>query len=97
LGISANTRSTAKSQNVQSGFDEVPVGTVLVAKNFNWFLIDQYGECAKDKTSWLLNRAAKFSSTEFRKILIIVGNASEQNSGARNVNKEVRTSERERE
>ena len=63
-----------KLENVQSGYDEVPVGTVLVAKNFNWFLSDDYGNCDKSKTAWLLNRASKFSSTEFRKILIIVGN-----------------------
>lgn len=63
-----------KLENVQSGYDEVPSGTVVVAKNFNWFLTDDYGNCDKSKTAWLLNRAAKFSSTEFRKILIIVGN-----------------------
>lgn len=63
-------------ENVQNGYDEVPVGSVVIAKNFNWFLADEYGGCDKAKTSWLLNRAAKFSSTEFRKVLIIVGNAT---------------------
>ncbi len=62
-------------ENVQEGTDNVPVGTILLAKNLNWFLVDQYGECDKSKTSWLLNRAAKFSSPEYRKILIIIGNA----------------------
>lgn len=61
-------------ENYQNGFDEVSVGTIIVAKNFNWFLTDEYGNCDKAKTSWLLNRASKFSSAEFRKILIIVGN-----------------------
>lgn len=61
-------------ENYQSGFDDIPVGTVLIAKNFNWFLTDEYGNCDKAKTSWLLNRSAKFSSSEFRKILIVVGN-----------------------
>jgi hypothetical protein len=60
-------------ENVQDGVDLVPVGSVIVAKNFNWFLSDEYGNCDKTKTAWLLNRAAKFSSPEFRKILIIVG------------------------
>lgn len=62
-------------ENVQNGYDEVPVGTIVIAKNFNWFMVDDYGNCDKAKTSWLLNRSAKFSSSEFRKILIIVGNA----------------------
>ena len=61
-------------ENVQEGVDSIPVGTVVVAKNFNWFLSDGYGNCDKGKTAWLLNRAGKFSSTEFRKILIVVGN-----------------------
>lgn len=63
-------------ENIQGGYDSVKAGTVVIAKNFNWFLIDDYGNCDKAKTSWLLNRAAKFTSTEFRKIFIMVGNAS---------------------
>jgi hypothetical protein len=65
-----------KLENVQNGFDEVPPGTVIVAKNFNWFLSDDYGNCDKSKTSWLLNRSAKFSSAATRKILIIIGNVT---------------------
>jgi hypothetical protein len=61
-------------ENVQGGTDTVPIGTIVIAKNFNWFLVDQYGECDKSKTSWLLNRAANFSSSEYRKVLIIIGN-----------------------
>lgn len=62
-------------ENMQDGADEVLVGTIVIAKNYNWFLSDDYGNCDKAKTAWLLNRAAKFSSKEYQKILIIVGNA----------------------
>lgn len=62
-------------ENMQDGADEVPAGTIVIAKNYNWFLSDDYGNCDKAKTTWLLNRAAKFSSKEYQKILIIVGNA----------------------
>jgi hypothetical protein len=62
-------------ENMQDGADEVPAGTIVIAKNYNWFLSDDYGNCDKAKTAWLLNRAAKFSSKEYQKILIIVGNA----------------------
>lgn len=63
-----------KLENIEDGNDLISPGTIVIAECFNWFLIDQYGECAKDKVIFLLNRAAKFSSVEFRKILIIVGN-----------------------
>jgi AAA+ superfamily predicted ATPase len=63
-------------EDVQGGTDNVPIGTILIAKNFNWFLSDDYGNCDKAKTSWLLNRATKFSSPEYRKILIIVGGST---------------------
>lgn len=61
-------------ENIKSGFDEVLPGQVIIAKNFNWFFKDQYGESNKGMVSWLMNRAAKFSSPDSRKILIIVGN-----------------------
>jgi hypothetical protein len=61
-------------ENVQEGVDTVQPGTIIIAKNFQWFLTDQYGECDKAKTVWLLNRAAKFSDPDLRKILIIIGN-----------------------
>ncbi len=63
-------------ENTVDGFDSVPIGTILISKNFNWFLSDEYGNFNKSKTAWLLNRAAKFSSSEFRKVLIIVGSDS---------------------
>jgi hypothetical protein len=61
-------------ENLDGGYDSVPPGTIVIAKNFNWFLVDQYGESNKEKTSWLLNRAKRFSSPEGRKVLIVVGN-----------------------
>ena len=61
-------------EKYDGGADTVSPGTIVIAHNFNWFIIDQYGECDKSKTAWLLNRTAKFSSPEYRKILIIVGN-----------------------
>jgi len=60
-------------EDIQGGTDNVPIGTIVISKNFQWFLADEYGNCDKAKTSWLLNRAASFSSPEYRKILIIVG------------------------
>jgi AAA+ superfamily predicted ATPase len=59
-------------ENYDSGVDRVPVGTVVIAKNFNWFLLDEQGNADKTKTAWLLNRSSKFSDPEFRKILIVV-------------------------
>lgn len=60
-------------ENVIDGVDQVPTGTIVIAKNYNWFLVDEYGNCDKTKTAWLLNRSAKFSSPDSSKILIIVG------------------------
>jgi len=61
---------------VQDGIDAVPVGRILIAKNFNWFLQDEYGNFNKGMVAWLMNRANKFSSPEGRKVLIIVGNVA---------------------
>jgi AAA+ superfamily predicted ATPase len=61
---------------VQDGIDAIPVGRILIAKNMNWFLNDEYGNFNKAMTSWLLNRSNKFSSSDARKILIVVGNVA---------------------
>jgi len=61
-------------ENFQDGIDQVPARTIVIAKNYNWFLNDEYGNCDKAKVSWLLNRVAAFSSPDYRKCLIIVGN-----------------------
>jgi hypothetical protein len=63
-------------EDISAGSDSVAPGAIVVAKCFQWFLTDDYGAFSKDKTAWLLNRAATFSSPEFRKVLIIVGNVS---------------------
>lgn len=59
-------------ENMQGGVDSVPIGRILIAKNFNWFLTDEYGNFNKAMVSWLENRSNKFSSPEGRKVLIIV-------------------------
>lgn len=59
---------------VQEGIDAVPTGRILIAKNMQWFMQDEYGNFNKAMISWLLNRTNKFSSPEGRKVLIIVGN-----------------------
>lgn len=61
---------------VQDGIDAVPVGRILIAKNFNWFLQDEYGNFNKGFVAWLANRSNKFSSPDARKILIVVGNVA---------------------
>jgi AAA+ superfamily predicted ATPase len=60
-------------EDMQDGVDSVKPGTIIVAKNFNWFLSDEYNNFDKAKVSWLLNRSLKFSSPDYRKVLIIVG------------------------
>lgn len=61
-------------EKIQDGVDTVEPGMVVIAKNWNWFLVDSYGEFDKAKVAWLLNRSAIFSSSDYRKILIVVGN-----------------------
>jgi len=63
-------------EDIQEGADTIPAGRIVIAKNYNWFLMDDYGNCDKAKTSWLMNRSAIFSAPESRKILIIVGDQS---------------------
>jgi len=66
-------------ESIKFGVDSVETGTIIIAKNLNWFLLDGNG-FNKTLTSWLLNRAEKFSTQEYRKILIIVGNESFNNA-----------------
>jgi SpoVK/Ycf46/Vps4 family AAA+-type ATPase len=63
---------------VQEGIDQVPIGRILIAKNANWFLTDEYGNFNKGMVAWLLNRSKKFSSPEGRKVMIIVSNSDEE-------------------
>lgn len=46
--------------------------TVVVAKNFHWFLKDEYGALNKQFITFILNRLELFASTEYRKVFIIV-------------------------
>jgi hypothetical protein len=61
---------------VQDTQDAVPIGRILIAKNLNWFLTDEYGNFNKSMVAWLMNRANKFSSPDGRKVLIIVSNVA---------------------
>ena len=63
-------------EKMEDGDDSIPPGRIVIAKNFNWYLVDEYSNCDKTLTSWLLNRAERFASPEARKILIIVGNTT---------------------
>jgi len=46
--------------------------TVVVAKNFHWFLKDDYGALNKQFATFILNRLELFTSPEYRKVFIIV-------------------------
>lgn len=48
-------------------------GTVMVAKNWNWFLWDDYKEVDKNFASSIINRFPIWSTKEVRRVLIIVG------------------------
>jgi hypothetical protein len=63
-------------ENIREERDQIEAGQIVIAKNYNWFVVDQYGKSNKETVAWLLNRSTKFSSPEYRKILIIVGEES---------------------
>ena len=52
---------------------EMPIGTVLIAKNYNWFLKDDYGQPSKGVVTYLQNRYRLFTKKAARKTLVIVG------------------------
>jgi len=63
----------------QEGPDEVLAtlnqpGTVVIAKNFNWFLQDDYGKPEKQICNFLQLNVDLFSTPENRAVLIVVGN-----------------------
>jgi len=60
-------------EDIKAGTDSVQPGRIVIAKNFQWFLKDEFDKFSKEDVAWLLNRSAKFSSPDYRKILIIVG------------------------
>jgi SpoVK/Ycf46/Vps4 family AAA+-type ATPase len=49
--------------------------SVLIAKNLNWFLVDELGGFNKSLVTFLQNHIEEFSSAEFRKVLIIVSDS----------------------
>lgn len=55
-------------------------GSVIVAKNWNWYLKDEYGNINKDFVQVLQNRSDIYSERETRKVLIIVSNQSFENA-----------------
>ena len=55
--------------------DDSPTGTVVLAKNYNWFLVDDYGNPNKNVVQFLQNRLELFCSVDGRKVLIIAGDA----------------------
>ncbi len=51
-------------------------GTILFAKNLHWFLTDDYGQINKMLVQFLLNRANVWTTSEYRKAIVIVGTES---------------------
>ena len=49
---------------------------VMVAKNWNWFLFDDYDKTQKTVTAALLNRFSLWTTSEMRRMLVIVGSDS---------------------
>jgi hypothetical protein len=60
-------------EKVLEWLDKKPKGTIVIAKNFNWFMFEPDGEKPEKTTvSFLQNNIAKFQSAKARKGLIIV-------------------------
>jgi len=47
--------------------------TVVIARNFHWFLADEYGNVNKSIATFLQNRFEKFTTADSRKALVILG------------------------
>jgi len=52
-----------------------PAGTVVIAKNFHWFLKDDYGQPQRGVVTFLQNRYSLFTKKAARKTLVVVGDA----------------------
>lgn len=63
-------------------------GLVIVAKNFNWFMIDDYNNPNKGLISLLQANVEEYASTLGRKVLIIVGIAPFSEAIPRDVEKD---------
>jgi AAA+ superfamily predicted ATPase len=55
---------------------DCPVGSVMVAKNWDWYLWDDFSKPNKTFCAMLLNRFEPWTTKEFRKTLIIVSDAT---------------------
>lgn len=62
-------------EKVMEYLEKGGLGTVVVAKNFNWFLKDELGSMNKGCVQFLQNNIDLFSSSVGRKILIIVSDS----------------------
>jgi len=54
--------------------DKVPPGTIVIAKNLDLFMNDEYGNPNKQLAVFLQNRAQIFSDPDYDKTLIVLGN-----------------------
>ena len=53
-------------------FDDAEPGTILIAKNFNWFLWDDLGKPEKNIVTFIQNRVDEWTSRGNRKAFVIV-------------------------
>ena len=60
-------------ENALRKLEDGPIKTVVIAKNWNWFLVDDMRELNKQFVTFLQNRSSLYASAEFRKIFIILG------------------------
>lgn len=63
-------------ENALDDLAVAPERTVLIAKNLHWFLKDDMGGLNKQIVQWLQNKIDLFSSSDGRKTIIIVGDAT---------------------
>ena len=66
--------SSPDSEQVLTDIDESPDGTVMIAKNYHWHLVDEMGQPNKLTVQWIQNRIESFSADDSdRHALIMVG------------------------
>lgn len=86
---SAEVWDYEKSPDVEGllfGLDDLPAGTVLFAKNLQWFLTDEAGGVNKLFAQFILNRSNMYTTQEFRKAIVIVSS-----SGMESIPEEIRS------
>ncbi len=67
-------------EKVCEQLDSSSPGTLIIAKNFNWFLKDEYGGFNKQIVSFIQNRLEIFSSAEYDKKLLIISDQLFENA-----------------